>query len=647
MTRARLPLWPLRQALAVAGAALLLRVVLFFLVKDSPFLHTPVVDASFFDIWARALAEGRVFQDQAFFKPPLYPYLLSLLYRLGLGLTAVLWLQMIVGVVTCLLTLAVGRLVFSARVAFGGALACALLPILPFFEIQLLAEAWTTALTMGGLLLLLLGLRDGASRAAMKLGAGGVLFGLAALGRPNLMLAVAVLAIWLAWKTGGLAWRRRGAVFLVAGFLVALAPATLHNLGHGEPVLISANLGANLVAGNSEAADGVSAIPVGILWDDLQLRTRQAGKRNPGAASRFLTAEALAWMADHPGRTWQLMGKKALLLIGAAEPRNNINPRWFAEKEGAWPLHRWWPGTWLLMPLALLGLVFRRGSGTPGIVLLRWYLLAQAVAVLPFFVNARFRAPLLPVLALFAAAGLFWLWEHRAERSRLVPGLVFLVVALVVVNVDWFGLGGPRWLARDHFNLGLIEARSYAGRAPRPVLAEEHFRKAVSLDPDAADFQERLGALLLARVPNLLGEAARLDAAGDVAGMQRIFRQADEYLDEAVQRHGRARTLFPRSFRSWSNLGTALMWQGDILSFRTNLAGRREDQEGARRLALQALSRYQVALQALQKSREIDPGQAEVDRQAQAALQSVMRLPPLDEAIVQAQEQVQAGKQGL
>lgn len=647
MTPARLSLWPARQALAVAAAAFLMRMVLFFLVKDSPFLHTPVVDASFFDIWARTLADGRVFQDTAFFKPPFYAYLLSSFYKMGLSMTTVICLQMFVGAGTALLTLAVGRLVFPERVALGGALACALLPILPFFEIQLLAEAWTTALTMGALLLILLPLRDGAHHSGRRLAGAGLLLGPAALGRPNLLLAVVVIAIWLGWKVGAQTWRRVGALALVAGFLMSVAPATFHNLKHGEPVLISANMGANLVAGNSDRADGLSAIPVGVRWDDLQLRTAQAGHESPSAASRYLSLEALGWMAQNPGRTLQLVGKKMLLFWGGEEPRNNINPRWFAREEGVWLLHRWWPGTWLVMPLALVGLVFRPRETSPGGTLLRWYFLAQFVAVLPFFVNARFRAPLLPVLTLFALAGAGRLWERRREITRLVPAVSLLLVALVVANIDWFDLGKERWLARDHFNLGLIHARSYAGRAPQPDLAEKHFREAIRLDSTGVDFHERLGALQLAKVPALLDEASRLDSQGHVAGVERIFREADGYLQEAVAEHSAAHKLFQRSFRSFSNLGTALTWQGDISAFRCNLAGRRGDQEAARKAAHEALNRYQAALSMLEKSRTINPRQPEVERQAQVVLQSVLRLPPLDKNITGPQDQIRSGSRRL
>lgn len=637
-------LWPPRQTLLVALAALLLRVVLYLQARDSAFLHTPVVDASFFDIWARTLFEGQVFQDQAFFKPPFYPYLLSWLYRLGLGMQTVLMLQMLVGTGTALLTLAVGRLAFGAGAAFAGALTCALLPILPFFEIQLLAESWTTALTMGGLLLTLLSLRAGPRAGKLKPGLAGLLLGLAALGRPNLLLVVVVIAGWV-FRNG---WQGNKnpvlAGLLLAGFVVGIAPATLHNLNHGEPILISANLGANLVAGNADEADGMSAIPVGVRWDDLQLRTQQAGAGTPAAASRFLTREALGWMAANPGRTLQLLGRKVLLFFSGEEPRNNINPRWLAEKEGVWLLARWWPGTWLVLPLAVVGLVFVRGRKGGGAALLRWYLLAQFLGVLPFFVNARFRAPLLPVLALFAAAAVYELLARTRDRRRLMMPVALLLVFLVGANVDWLGLRQERWLARDHFNLALIHARSYDGRAPRPDLAEENFRAAVRLRPQDPDFQERLAAHLLAQVPELMAEASRLDAAGDTPGVQRTLARADTLLAEALQGHQAAADALPRSYRSFSNMGTARLWRGNILAFRANLARRQGDEAGERRQAARALQGYQQALQAMQQSLDINPRQPDVEQQAQVVLQSVLRLPPVSRDIEQAQQQIQAGR---
>lgn len=298
--------FPWRQAAVVAAVALLVRMLFWLPASRSLFLQTPVVDASFFDIWARTLAEGREFQPQAFFKPPLAAYLLAALYRLGFGMHAVLLLQLSVGVVTSVITFAIARLAFTPRVAFGGALAAAALPILPFFEAQLVAEAWTTALAQGSLLLFLLGTRPRERRARRSSACAGALLGVAALGRPNVLIVLPVLAAWLWWlgrtSPGGKGARGAAAPVpglgvllpLLAGCAAAIAPATAHNLKYGEFVPVSANLGVNLLTGHADEADGISAMSVGVRWDGLQLAARQRGATTPGAFSDLMTRDAIA-----------------------------------------------------------------------------------------------------------------------------------------------------------------------------------------------------------------------------------------------------------------------------------------------------------------------------------------------------------------
>ena len=556
-------------------------------------------------------------------------------------MTGILILQMLIGAVTVLLTLAVGRLAFTPKIGFAGALVTALLPILPFFETQLLAETWTTALTVGSLVLVLRVVKGRSASTGRTLFFAGLLLGIAALGRPNLMLLVVAIAVWLWWqgRSGGLPRPGLGSMgLLLAGFLLAISPATIHNLKYGEFTLISANLGANLVAGNSDEADGVSAIPVGVRWDDLQLQTRLAGAGSPAAASRFLSGRAMAWIASHPAEALQLVGKKILLLVNAHEGRNNINPLWFAREEGVFLLARWWPATWLVLPLAVLGLM-RFRHWRPGSSLLAWAILVQAVAVLPFFVNARFRLPLMPLLALFAAAGVASLighWQTRDRRS-LGFGLAVAIGMFGIVNVDWFGLGAERWLARDWFNQGLIQARPYGDRQPDPRLAEQNFRRAVTLAPAEVDFCERLGASLLGQAQPWINAAAASTDNRDWARAAAALDRAEPLVNEAREQHRRAVEVFPRSFRSWSNLGVSAKWLGDVRSDRMAAALARGDSASGRQSALAALELYKYSVQEYQKGLEINPGLDESKRSINEVFRTVMDLPELDPTIVEFQ----------
>ena len=66
---------------------------------------------------------------------------------------------------------------------------------------------------------------------------------------------------------------------------------------------------------------------------------------------------SFAAMAAEPLRALGLTARRALLLVNAHEGRNNIGAAYLARTQGVVVLQRWWPGFWLVAPLALLGLV--------------------------------------------------------------------------------------------------------------------------------------------------------------------------------------------------------------------------------------------------------------------------------------------------
>ncbi len=614
------PLLPARDTLLVVAAAIALRVLYWALYSRTPLLLHPVIDGSFFDLWGQAIAAGRNFQPDVYFKPPLYAFFVGGIYRLlGHAPLAIFALQMLMGVAGSVLVLAIGRLVFTPRIARVGALAAALLPILPFLEMQLVAEALTTFLSLAALLLLLLARGEGGRWSGWRLGAAGLLLGVAAVGRPNGLLLLPAAAWWV-WResrggiggapvgasvSAGGARRWRPAALVLAAGVAALVPSTLRNLSVGGVLVpVSANLGVNLWTGHGPDADGVSAIPVGVHWDDLQLRCRQAGAASAAASSSYLTRQTLREMAARPGRALGLLAKKALVLVNAQEVRNNIGPSFLAREEGVVPLARWWPGFWLLGPPALLGLIGARRWGAPGRLL--WlYLAALALSTLPFFVCARFRAPLLPVAALFAAAAVddvVTRLRGAGPRAAAAP-LALLAGLFVLVNVDWFRLDNPRQAARDHFNLAMAFSSGIGGGAPGagdggwraadPAAAREHFERAVALDPDEADFADGYGQYLLKLAEPLVTRAAALRDGGGAAQATALEARTRPLLEQALAQTGRAARLFPRAYRSLANAGVAQLWLGDA--------------DAAAGSAQSALARYREAADDFSAALRVDP----------------------------------------
>lgn len=630
------PLFPRRDAALVAGVALVFRAVYAWLYHGSPFFHAPVVDAQTFHLWAEAIRQHREFLPGVYFKPPLTPHVLAAMYNLfGPRPEPVYLLQALLGAATSVLALGLGRRLFSPRAGLLGGLVCALLPVLPFLEFQLVAEPLTTFLTTAALLILV-ARTPTLRRAAVA----GLLLGVAILGRPNLLILVPLFAWWV-WRRGGR--ELKPALALLAAAALAISPATLHNVNAGKLVLVTANGGANLWTGVRPGADGVSAIPIGIQWDDLQLQAEQAGARSAADADAWLVRRSLRAMADDPLRALGLTARRALLLVNAHEGRNNIGAAYLARTQGLVVLQRWWPGFWLAAPFMLLGLLAAlrprlvaapRPHADAALLLLS--LAALALAVLPFFVNARFRQPLLPLLVPLAGHGaLVAAGAWRARGRPLTVAAVMLLAGAVLVNVDWFHLERREADAVDELNLAGILARGYAGHPADLDGAFAHFAAAQRLDPQDPDVAERWGLYLQGAAGEQLAAADRAARAGrPEAGA--AADAARRNLEQALALHRRAIELFPRSYGSYGSAGNAHVMLGQLLASEAAGALAAGDTAAARGRAVAAAQQLEAGTAAWRAALQLKPNLPGARESLSAAMQTLRGLPDLDPAVAAA-----------
>ena len=97
------PLWRSRGLWALLTWGLVVRATVgVHLWHADPLARTLVSDPAFYDGWARTLAAGGSFETgQPYWLPPLYPWCLSLLYRVTGGALVVTYaLQAFLGLVT-------------------------------------------------------------------------------------------------------------------------------------------------------------------------------------------------------------------------------------------------------------------------------------------------------------------------------------------------------------------------------------------------------------------------------------------------------------------------------------------------------------------------------------------------------------------
>jgi 4-amino-4-deoxy-L-arabinose transferase-like glycosyltransferase len=444
-----------RALVAILAIALAVRLVAVLQAQAwNPDFHAPQMDALFHVEWARAIAKGVEYLDGPFFRAPLYPLFLAGVFKLaGDGLLAPRIVQALLGVGTCGLAFLAARHLASTRTALGAALLCALCPMLAFFETELLLPVLECFLGSLGLWTVL---RARAEPSAGRLVLAGLALGLACIVRPNFLVVAALLAGWL-FATAPAARLRVAALYLL-GVALPIAPVALVNAREGDFALVATQGGVNLWIGNNPASDGSTAIVPGTRPDwwggyhDAIAQAESAEGRALSATevSDHYTSATLAWWSAEPLAALRLFAWKLHLLALDHELGNNQDDAYYLATYT--PLLSWLPARFgVLLPLAVLGLwALRR---TPGSGALALMLCGYAATIVLFFVCARFRAPLLPWMAIAAAAGSAQLVAALRQRRGAALAAQSLVLACVAVlcfstpdAIDTSGAQGP-WQA--------------------------------------------------------------------------------------------------------------------------------------------------------------------------------------------------------
>jgi 4-amino-4-deoxy-L-arabinose transferase-like glycosyltransferase len=438
--------WELLAIAAIGLLALALRVWnLLELRANDPFFADPSVDERMYHEWASAIARGEGLGERAFLNGPAYPVFLSLIYAVfGPSLIAAKAVQTALATLDCVLLWALGRRLLGPKIALGGAALLAVCELAIFYPATLLLEGALGTLVLG---MLWLCVRASESGGALRWGAAGLATGLTALARPNALLFAALLAGWAALRPGSTPKRRAVAVLAyAAGVVFWVSLSALHNARTaGDFVLVSYAGGMNLYIGNNPAAGGEFRVPPIVpsaLADDPEeqrvvfqaLAERATGRPlRPSEVSDYWSGRAFEFIREQPLAWLRLMGRKLALSFNAYEPWSvrSVTLARHASPVLRLPLL----GFGVLAPFALLGLWATRGSAARLFPLYAW-LGTVWFTLWSFFVLARYRASALPLVALFAAAGIAYAISlARARRPRaLAVAAAAIAAAMLAVQ---------------------------------------------------------------------------------------------------------------------------------------------------------------------------------------------------------------------
>jgi 4-amino-4-deoxy-L-arabinose transferase-like glycosyltransferase len=425
------------------AVALVWRVVYFVEMEASPYGGNLGLDSlAYHDIAVQAASGVPI--DGTYYQAPLYPWTLGIVYKLfGTGQTAAKLLQILLSVASCWLIFRIAERVFDRKVALVSLGLAAVYGTSIFFANELLAVTLVVFLDLVGLDLLL---RAADSKRKWPWPAAGLAFGLSAIARPTILPFVAVVVLWvlvLAWRTRALRPAVVSLALFAAGVAAPIIPVTLHNwLADGEPVLVASNGGFNFYIGNNPASDGITAAAPGVRPDyggahaDNQRIAREALGRidaTPKEVSDYWYGKAWQHIGNDPWWAVRHTAYKAFVFFNASEV-SNTRVIGFVTRHSS--LYSWATiGFWLILPLAVAGVVLGGGDRRSRAILLL-FCGVSAATVVPFFVNARFRMPVVGVMIVFAAAAVVALAavvrERRVPRRAAIAVVAALVTAVMI-----------------------------------------------------------------------------------------------------------------------------------------------------------------------------------------------------------------------
>lgn len=404
-------------------------------------------------VFATQLARGQDIGERLLDVSPFYLSFMTLLIKhFHPDHFVIVFLQLMIGVMNCLLIFTIGRVIWHDRIAFVGALLYALYGNIIVqegtFE-PVVFEMFFNLLTVVCLLQIKRAQNMGVRWLWIVLA--GVGMGLGILTKPNIILFLPFGMLWLLLPENGALTRRQRAS-LVAGFVLIAAavvsPVTIRNyLKLHDFVLVTADYGKVFFHGNARGADGFNSAflpnqdvdPTGNNDPDyahvtFRVVAAQALGRpvRPSEAARFWLAVTLRDMAERPWDALQLEFKKALLFFHAHEMFLVAHAFWEYKKSLSYPFVRYS----LISAFAVLGMALAVRQWKH-LLLLYSAIVSLFISCVLLLVTSRYRSPAAPYLCLFAGYAIVsmaqWLFTRQYRRAILsVLALTFLFAAITL-----------------------------------------------------------------------------------------------------------------------------------------------------------------------------------------------------------------------
>jgi 4-amino-4-deoxy-L-arabinose transferase-like glycosyltransferase len=428
--------------LALFLFALLLRSLYLFEIKDIGAFSLLLGDAKSYANWAREISGGNWLGNKVFYQAPMYPYFLAVNYFVfGSNPFIIRLIQIFFGATACLLIARAGRHFFSNQVGLLAGFILAIYPTAIYFD-GIIQKAVLNLFFMT-LLLFLLGKNHRQPSGKLWFACGMVLACLG-LTRENALILVVPIGLWLINRLRGedkkkwIVW----ACLFFLGLSIVLFPVALRNkIVGGDFALTTAQFGPNFYMGNHHNASGMYEPLRGGRgsWryeqqDAVALAEKAVGRNlSPNEVSRYWTQKTLDEILSNPGDWIYLMGKKWLLFWNFIEN---------SDTESQYAYEIWSDiltvlGSFLhfgvIASLSIFGICIT-AKNYRQLWLLYLLVVFYSISVTLFFIFSRYRLPLLPILVMFAAAGIvqgFVLLRKKRIKVLTLSTAIALIGAMI------------------------------------------------------------------------------------------------------------------------------------------------------------------------------------------------------------------------
>ena len=435
----------------VFGAALAIQCVLNADYRlHSPFYSGLICDSKVYYKWAENILNGDWFGREVFHQAPLYPYLIALLWlAFGKHYLTIYLAQALMTAFCALLTFLIAEKYFGRQAGLAAGLLCAFYGALNFYALKMLPDV------PGVLLLLWLAYLLAGAVFPRQWFRAGCVCGLLIAARPHALMLPPLILLWIMTREdlSGESGCGRSAALSLKQFSIFLLPVIIltglvalrnHMIEPGF-VAVSSNGGENFFMGNNERADGIYCRLQGVAPDIEFQKTdvrdtaeaRTGRKLASAEVSRYWLGQGLAFIRrDFPGYL-RLESNKLKRMFSETE-YTNMYFLWFERAEFTKTLALPAVRFHMILPMAIIGAVlfitrWRRYG------LLYVMILLNALNMLIFYVDERYRLPMVPFLIVLGTGGVFRMLEMmRGEKSSWRGNIAILALPAAALGATFY-----------------------------------------------------------------------------------------------------------------------------------------------------------------------------------------------------------------